>query len=220
MRLSDDVVVGVFPSLHSCVWSQTAMTGSDAVCIGDLGLDAPGARGAHGRRSAQHFVSLGDDVLAHLHVSNQGAKGDGGALVYVFETPDGSILYQDTSGHWSGILHDLRPDVAILAAAGRGNVDGEPMQGTLAQFVARQAWLVKARDVDPVPSRRLAARASRPPPTSRRSATRSRSGSRARAHRARLPRRPPASRKDHPMILVVLKAPMRAKYADDFPSFI
>ncbi len=57
------------------------------------------------------------------------------------------MLYQDTSGHWSGILHDLRPDVAILAAAGRGNVDGEPVQGTLAQFVARQAWLVKARRV-------------------------------------------------------------------------
>ena len=43
--------------------------------------------------------------------------------------------------------HDLRPDVAILAAAGRGNVDGEPVQGSLAEFVARQAWLVKAPKV-------------------------------------------------------------------------
>ena len=67
--------------------------------------------------------------------------------MFVFETPEGTLLYQDTSGHWSGILHDLRPDVAILAAAGRGNVDGEPVQGTLAQFVAQQAWLVKARDI-------------------------------------------------------------------------
>ena len=146
VRLSDDVVVGVFPSLHSCVWSQTAMAGSDAVCIGDLGL-------THQEREARmadlmrHFGSLGPDVLAHLQRSNQGAKGDGGALVFVFETPNGSILYQDTSGHWSGILHDLRPDLAILAAAGRGNVDGEPVQGTLAQFVAQQAWLVRARDV-------------------------------------------------------------------------
>jgi L-ascorbate metabolism protein UlaG (beta-lactamase superfamily) len=146
VRIADDVVVGVFPSLHSCVWSQTAMTGSDAVCIGDLGL-------THQEREArmgdlmQHFASLGADVLSHLQESNQGAKGDGGALVFVFETPGGSILYQDTSGHWSGILHDLRPDFAILAAAGRGNVDGEPIQGTLAQFVARQAWLVKARNL-------------------------------------------------------------------------
>ena len=146
VRLSDDVLVGVFPSLHSCVWSQTSMEGSDAVCIGDLGLTHQ-EREARMGDLALHFVSLGDDVLSHLHDSNQGAKGDGGALVYVFETPDGSILYQDTSGHWSGILHNLRPDVAILAAAGRGNVDGEPIQGTLAQFVARQAWLVNARRV-------------------------------------------------------------------------
>ena len=69
----------------------------------------------------------------------------------MLDTPEGTVLYQDTSGHWSGILqtlsHDLRPDVAILAAAGRGNVDGEPIQGSLAEFVARQAWLVKAPKV-------------------------------------------------------------------------
>ncbi len=59
--------------------------------------------------------------------------------MYLFEAAEGSLLYQDTSGHWSGILHNLRPDVAILAAAGRGTIDGEPIQGTLAQFVARQA---------------------------------------------------------------------------------
>ena len=146
VRLSDDVVVGVFPSLHSCVWSQTSMTGADDVCLGDLGLTHQEREARMGDLAA-HFVSLGDDVLSHLTASNQHAKGDGGALVYVFETPDGTLLYQDTSGHWSGILHDLRPDVAILAAAGRGNVDGEPIQGTLAQFVARQAWLLKARRV-------------------------------------------------------------------------
>jgi hypothetical protein len=42
-------------------------------------------------------------------------------------------------------MRDLRPDVAILAAAGRGNIDGEPIQGSLAQFVARQADLVRPR---------------------------------------------------------------------------
>jgi L-ascorbate metabolism protein UlaG (beta-lactamase superfamily) len=146
VRLSDDVVVGVFPSLHSCVWSHTASAGSDAVCIGDLGLTHQERESRVGDL-ARHFASLGDEVRSHLQVAHQGAKGDGGALVYVFETPEGSILYQDTSGHWSGILHDLRPDLAILAAAGRGNVDGEPVQGTLAQFVARQAWLLNARRI-------------------------------------------------------------------------
>ena len=52
-------------------------------------------------------------------------------MLYLFETPDGTILYQDTSGHWSGILDGLRPDVAILAAAGRGNIDGEQVEGVV-----------------------------------------------------------------------------------------
>ncbi len=67
--------------------------------------------------------------------------------VFLVETPGGSLFYQDTSGHWSGILRDLRPDVAILAAAGRGNVDGEPVQGSLAGFVARQAELLRPQRV-------------------------------------------------------------------------
>lgn len=74
-------------------------------------------------------------------------RGDGGALVFLFETPDGSVFYQDTSGHWSGVLRDLRPDVALIGAAGRGNVDGEPIQGSLAQFVARQADLLRPAQV-------------------------------------------------------------------------
>ena len=57
------------------------------------------------------------------------------------------MLFQDTSGHWSGVMRDLRPDVAILAAAGRGNIDGEPIQGSLAQFIGRQADLLRPRKV-------------------------------------------------------------------------
>jgi hypothetical protein len=45
------------------------------------------------------------------------------------------------------VLRGLAPDVAIIAAAGRGNVDGEPIQGSLADFVARQTALVRARRV-------------------------------------------------------------------------
>ena len=146
VRLTDDVTVAVYPSLHSCVWSHRAMHQSDEVCLGDVGV-------VHQERLARfgelrsYVASLGDDVLSHLRAAEQGPRGDGGSLVYLFETPEGTLLYQDTSGHWSGVLHDLRPGVAILAAAGRGNVDGEPIQGSLAQFVARQAWLVKPRRV-------------------------------------------------------------------------
>ena len=66
VRLSDDVVVGVFPSLHSCVWSQTSMTGADDVCLGDLGLTHQEREARMGDLAA-HFVSLGDDVLEPPH---------------------------------------------------------------------------------------------------------------------------------------------------------
>lgn len=38
-----------------------------------------------------------------------------------------------------------RHDVALLAAAGRGNIDGERIQDTLAQFVAREVDLLRPR---------------------------------------------------------------------------
>jgi hypothetical protein len=146
VRLATDVTVTAFPSQHSCVWSQTKMTGADEVCIGDLGLTHQEQQ-ARFAALAEWFGTLDADVRAHLRESYQGARGDGGALVFLFETPSGSLFYQDTSGHWSGILRDLRPDVAILAAAGRGNVDGDPVQGSLAGFVAREADLMRPRRV-------------------------------------------------------------------------
>jgi len=146
VRLGPDVVVDVYPSQHSCVWSHTAMAASDEVCIGDLGLTWQEQQERF-RALAAHFGTLGPEALAHLRASAQGVRGDGGALVYHFRTREGSLLYQDTSGHWSGVLRDLRPDVAILAAAGRGNVDGEPIQGSLAQFVAREVDLLRPRRV-------------------------------------------------------------------------
>jgi L-ascorbate metabolism protein UlaG (beta-lactamase superfamily) len=146
IRLAKDVTVSVFPSQHSCVWSHKAMPASDQVCIGDLGLTY---QEQQERMKAlwDYVLSLGEEARLHLAASAQGARGDGGALLYFFETLEGSLLFQDTSGHWSGILKNLRPDVAILAAAGRGNVDGEPIQGSLAQFVARQADLLRPKRV-------------------------------------------------------------------------
>jgi hypothetical protein len=81
-----------------------------------------------------------DAVRMHLAESASGhsKRGDGGALVFLVEAPDGSLLFKDTSGHWSGVLEGLRPDVAILAAAGRGNIDGQPIQGSLCEFLAKE----------------------------------------------------------------------------------
>jgi L-ascorbate metabolism protein UlaG (beta-lactamase superfamily) len=149
IELGDGVTMSVYPSQHSCVWSHTEMHAADEVCVGDLGVTWHEQQ----RRMAElmQFVttSLAPPAIEHVvgSLAGHSTRGDGGALVYVFDMPDGTLLYQDTSGHWSGVLRDLRPDVAILAAAGRGNIDGEPIQGSLADFVARQVEMLQPRSV-------------------------------------------------------------------------
>jgi L-ascorbate metabolism protein UlaG (beta-lactamase superfamily) len=147
VALSDDVRVTVYPSQHSCVWSQSKMADAGEECLGDLGLTWQEQRARFAELVGWFSSGLPPESLTHLIGAQQGDRGDGGALVYLFETPDGTLLYQDTSGHWSGILGGLRPDVAILAAAGRGNVDGQPIQGSLARFVALQVELLEPAKV-------------------------------------------------------------------------
>lgn len=109
-------------------------------------LAARGGLGATIGARAGH----GDELARQLREHLAGAVGSGhtgGPLCYLVETPAGSIFWQDTSGCWTGVLRDLRPDVAILAAAGRGNIDGEPIQGALAHFVAREADLLRPRTI-------------------------------------------------------------------------
>jgi L-ascorbate metabolism protein UlaG (beta-lactamase superfamily) len=147
IRLAPEVTVSVYPALHSCVWTDHGgMRQPDEVCLGDMGVTYQ-ERLVRLEAMSAWLASQGPEVMRHLQASFQDPRGDGGVLLYLFETPEGSLLFQDTSGHWSGILHDLRPDVAILAAAGRGNIDGEPIQGTLAEFIAQQADLLRPRRV-------------------------------------------------------------------------
>jgi L-ascorbate metabolism protein UlaG (beta-lactamase superfamily) len=89
--------------------------------------------------------SLGPEVLAHLTQTASSAHGDGGTLSYLIEHDDGSILFQDSAGCWTGLLASLerRPDLAILAAGGRPNCDGEPWQGTTLDFLAKEAGLIR-----------------------------------------------------------------------------
>ena len=146
--LGNGVTVDVFPSQHSCVWSHAGMSGADEVCLGDLGVTWQEQQERMAKLGS-YLASLGDDTRNHLVASMPGhsRRGDGGALVFLFHTPEGSLLYQDTSGHWSGVLGTIRPDVAIVAAAGRGNIDGEPIQGSLAEFVAREVAMLQPRRV-------------------------------------------------------------------------
>ena len=135
------VRVRVLPAQHSCLFA-TAASDSGSACLGDLGMSAQDRRD----RTAAIFdliPTLSDPMRqffggAHGHVSSR----DGGQLAYLLECDEGSLLVSASSGHWSGIFAGLRPDVAILAAAGRPNVDGEPYQGSLGDFLVEQAGLL------------------------------------------------------------------------------
>lgn len=142
--LGNGVTVDVYPSQHSCVWSHSEMDAADHVCLGDLGVTWQEQKERMDQLTAYLTTELDPVAIEHLLTSMVGHsdRGDGGALVFVFTTPDGTLLYQDTSGHWSGVLDLVEPDAAILAAAGRGNIDGEPIQGSLADFVAREVELL------------------------------------------------------------------------------
>ena len=145
-RLSDDVVVNVYPSLHSCIWiGGISSGGTDAVATGHLGLSEDERAAAHAGgplggadRDPELLQQMQQHRAETLHSDHTG-----GALAYLIETPYGSIFYHDTSGCWTGVVKDLRPDVAIVAMAGRANIDGEPIQGSLAQFVAHMGDMLR-----------------------------------------------------------------------------
>jgi len=135
------VRVRVFPAQHSCLFAS-AGSDSGSECLGDLGINAQERRN---RTSAifDLLPSLSDETQkffgeAGQHVSHR----DGGQLAYLLETGEGSLLINASSGYWRGIFDGLRPDVAILAAAGRPNIDGEPYQGSLSEFLVEQAELL------------------------------------------------------------------------------
>jgi L-ascorbate metabolism protein UlaG (beta-lactamase superfamily) len=141
-RLAPNVTVRVFPSIHSCLWAGAP--GIDEQCSGDTGLCEDERRSLFSERNP--FRGVDPSIRDHMRNAT-GSPRDGGALVYLIETPYGSVFYQDTSGCWSGVLGEMRPDVAILAVAARPNHDGEPYQGSMAQFIAMESALLQPRTV-------------------------------------------------------------------------
>lgn len=148
-RLSEDVTVRVFPSLHSCIWSRAARPGVEV--MGDLVVteDEREVRLAANRERAT--------ARGGVERRPEWAHSDstGGAIDFLIDTPDGTIFFQDSMGYWSGVYSKLpgltgdeaRVDLAILAAAGRGNIDGEPIQGSVEQFIAGECELLRPRQV-------------------------------------------------------------------------
>jgi L-ascorbate metabolism protein UlaG (beta-lactamase superfamily) len=147
VALDATTTVRVLPSLHSCVWTPEPMPAAGQICLGDVDVTLQQRRQRLLEAAGPRLDAVGDEGRKHLDAADQGGRGDGGALIYVIETAEGSLLYQDTAGSWSGIMAGQRPDVAILAAAGRGNRDGQPVQGSLAEFVAAEAAALRPRRV-------------------------------------------------------------------------
>lgn len=149
-KLADGVTVRVFPSLHSCTWILTdAPSGEEEHGHTGLTQDERAACPGLLQRIMEFVQSGGEEgrvIMQHVQTS-AGSMSDGGPLLFHIETPELSVLFQDTSGCWTGVLSQIDADVAILAAAGRPNVDGEPNQGSMAQFIAMQAKALGARQV-------------------------------------------------------------------------
>lgn len=137
----DGIRVRVLPALHSCLFAAGGGA-SGAGCLGDLGVSAQDRA-----RAARALFDLLPKLSAETRAFFEAASGrashrDGGQLAYLLETPEGSLLVSASPGYWRGIFDGLRPDVAVLAAAGRPNLDGEPYQGSMTEFLVEQAELL------------------------------------------------------------------------------
>ncbi|CAN5741625.1 hypothetical protein BH10ACT1_BH10ACT1_01330 [soil metagenome] len=142
----NEVRVRVLPALHSCLFAASGAH-SGASCLGDLGVSAQ-ERQQRVAGLNEVLPTLSEPIRAYFdHHEGHASHRDGGQLAYVLETPAGSLLVSASSGYWHGIFAAERPDFAILAAAGRPNVDGEPHQGSMGEFLVQQTRLLGSPQV-------------------------------------------------------------------------
>jgi L-ascorbate metabolism protein UlaG (beta-lactamase superfamily) len=141
-----DLRVRPLPSLHSCLFAEGSKD-SGVECLGGLDITAQ-QRDARAVELLTVFPDLGPPMSTwYEHNHTRSSPRDGGQLSYLVETPDVTILVSSSAGCWSGILSGIRPDVALLAASGRPNLNGEPHQGSLATFLLSQVELLRPRRV-------------------------------------------------------------------------
>jgi len=142
----EGATVRVLPSLHACLWAARE-DDAGAPCIGDHGVHYQERR-VRTAQAVEALHTMTPEVAAYLAAEDgRASRADGGQLAYELSTPEGSILFSSSAGCWSGIFGGLRPDLAILAVAGRPNLDGEPYQGSQAQFIATEVELLAPKAV-------------------------------------------------------------------------
>jgi L-ascorbate metabolism protein UlaG (beta-lactamase superfamily) len=141
-----DVRVRVVPALHSCLFAPSD-SDSGVACLGDLGMSAQD----RADKVAELFGMMSQVPppagTALMRMLETTSAHDGGQLAFLLMQGSGSILVSGSAGYWRGLYAGLGPDMALLSLAGRPNVDGEPFQGSLAEFVVEQVQLLGARGV-------------------------------------------------------------------------
>jgi L-ascorbate metabolism protein UlaG (beta-lactamase superfamily) len=143
------VTVTVYPGMHSCLFAANDPD-SGGCCVGDLDVSLQARRA----KMDPLFALMRDPTVTApelyeymVHPIGPISDHDGGQLIYLVNTPQGSLLWSASSGCWTAILRELRPDVALLALAGRPNVNGEPFQGSMAEFIVRQVEMLRPSKV-------------------------------------------------------------------------
>ncbi|RYC90166.1 hypothetical protein BFJ63_vAg7107 [Fusarium oxysporum f. sp. narcissi] len=120
-------------SPYSCTLDITIGMKYGLLKIGEL---MPAEKLTPGHRS---FIEYVGDRKRNLF-----SHSDGGQLMFNFVIGEKAFLWSAHLGGYEGILRDLqpKPDIAILAIAGRANVNGRPFDGSAAEFAAMKVgWL-------------------------------------------------------------------------------
>jgi L-ascorbate metabolism protein UlaG (beta-lactamase superfamily) len=138
--------VRVLPALHSCLFAHSDADTS-VPCLGNLGVSAQDRAGAVAALFDLMAAAPEPAGPALRALNERCSRHDGGQLAYFLDTTEGSVLVSGSAGYWRGIFTGLRPDAALLSLGGRPNVDGEPYQGSTAQYVLEQVQLLRAEKV-------------------------------------------------------------------------
>jgi hypothetical protein len=162
----EGVIIRVFPSLHCLPFftpgsphpeflkTDTEYLGGRDFCTLDGVKFMKAALGGMIERPASDFAADPMKLEFRRYLAdpqNHFSWWDGGQMMYLITIAgEGSLLYSSHTGAYEGVMRDLRPqpDVAILGAAGRPNLNGQPYMGTVAEFLTREVeWLGNPKKV-------------------------------------------------------------------------
>lgn len=89
------------------------------------------------------------DYVAHRE-KNILSHADGGQLIFNIIIDDKALLWSAHLGGYEGVLKSIepKPQIAILAIAGRANLNGRPFIGSAAQFISKKIhWLGQPKQI-------------------------------------------------------------------------